>query len=86
MKTTYPYYVAVKIAEGKLLKLYRDKKFKSYNECYDILTKWFTNHCDSFCNGQYAIIEYTSQYDGKIVTIITEAIVTHLLTPKLLTV
>ena len=34
MKTSYPYYVAVKIDEGKLLKLYRDKKYKSYNECY----------------------------------------------------
>lgn len=81
MKTTYPYYVAVKIDAGQLVKVYRDKKFKSYSECYDILNNWFTLHQNSYCNGQYAIIEYTSQYDGKIVTIITETVETCLLTP-----
>jgi hypothetical protein len=81
MKQIYPYYVAVKIAEGKLLKLYKDKKFKSYSECYEILNNWSTVHQNSYFNGQYAIVEYTSQYDGKIVTIITEAVETRLLTP-----
>ena len=81
MKTTYPYYVAVKVDAGQLVKVYRDKKFKSYSECYEILNNWFTTHYNSFSNGQFAIIEYTSQYDGKIVTIITEAVETRLLTP-----
>lgn len=81
MKTTYPYYVAVKVDAGQLVKVYRDKKFKSYIECFETLDNWFTVHQNSFCNGQFAIIEYTSQYDGKIVTIITEAEETHLLTP-----
>lgn len=81
MKTTYPYYVAVKVDAGQLVKVYRDKKFKSYGECYDILNKWFTVRPNPHNNGQYAIIEYTSQYDGKIVTIITETVETRLLTP-----
>ena len=81
MKTEYPYYVAVKVDEGKLLKLYRDKKFKSYSECYDILNNWFSEHYDSFGNGQFAIVEYTDYMNGKIVTIITEAVENSLLTP-----
>ena len=81
MKTTYPYYVAVKVDAGRLVKAYRDKKFKSYNECYNILQNWFTVHQDSFCNGQFAIVEYTDYMNGKIVTIITEAVETRLLTP-----
>lgn len=81
MKTTYPYYVAVKVDAGQLVKVYRDKKFKSYSECYDILNKWFAVRPNPRGNGQYAIIEYISQYEGKIVTIITEAVETRLLTP-----
>ena len=81
METSYPYSVAVKVDAGQLVKVYRDKKFKSYSECFETLDYWFTLHQNSFCNGQFAIIEYTSQYDGKIVTIITEAEETHVLTP-----
>lgn len=81
MKTTYPYYVAVKVDAGQLVKVYRDKKFKSYSECLVTLDNWFTVHQNSFCNGQFAIIEYTDYMNGKIVTIITEAEETHLLTP-----
>ncbi len=81
MKTTYPYYVAVKVDAGQLLKVYRDKKFKSYSECYEVLNNWFTVHQNSYCNGQYAIVEYTDYMTGKIVTIITEAVQTCLLTP-----
>ena len=29
-KQTYPYYVPVKVSSGQLLKIYRDKKFKTY--------------------------------------------------------
>lgn len=81
MKTIYPYYVAVKVSGGQLLKVYRDKKFKSYSECHDILNNWFTVHQNAFCKGQYAIVEYTDYMDGKIVTIITQADEIRLLTP-----
>lgn len=86
MKTSYPYYVAVKIDEGKLLKLYRDKKFKSYHECYEILNKWFTLHSNSYCNNQFAIVEYSDYMECKIITIITQTVETRLLNPKILTV
>ena len=85
MKTEYPYYVAVKVDEGKLIKLYRDKKFKSYNECYEILNKFFTQYPNSYKNNQYAILEYTNHMECKIITIITETVETRLLNPKLLT-
>lgn len=81
MKTTYPYYVAAKVDAGQLVKVFKDKKFKSYSECFDSLDFWFTIHQDSFCNGQFAIVEYTDYMNGKIVTIITEAVQTCLLAP-----
>ena len=83
MKTEYPYYIAVKVDSGQLLKLYRDKKFKSYNECYEILNKFFTLYPNSYKNNQYAILEYTNHMECKIITIITETIETRLLNPKL---
>ena len=61
---TYPYYSAVKISAGQLLKVYKDKKFKSYNECYDSLQRWATHYPKSYSEGQYAIVEYTSSMIG----------------------
>lgn len=81
MKTTYPYYIAVKVEAGQLVKMYRNKKFKSYSECYYILNNWFTVHQNLYCSGQYAIVEYTDYMNGKIVTIINKADEIRLLTP-----
>lgn len=81
MKITYPYYIATKVDAGQLVKMFRGKKFKSFSECFDSLNMWFTTHYDSFGDGQFAIVEYTNYMNGKIVTIITEADETHLLTP-----
>lgn len=78
MKTEYPYYVAVKVSSGQLLKVYKDKKFKSYNDCYDSLQKWAFHYPKSYREGQYAIVEYTSSYECRIVTIITNTVVIHL--------
>lgn len=78
MKTEYPYYVAVKVSSGQLLKVYKDKKLKSYNDCYDSLQKWAFHYPKSYCEGQYAIVEYTSSYECRIVTIITNTVVIHL--------
>lgn len=79
MKTEYPYYVAVKVEAGKLLKVYKDKKFKTYNECYDSFQGWTSTYHKSFSNGQYAIIEYTSYYECRIITIFTNTFETNLL-------
>ena len=78
-KQTYPYYVPVKISSGQLLKIYKDKKFKSYTESYDVLQYWFKKYQKNFYEHQYAILEYIDQYDCKIVTIFTKGIETRLL-------
>ena len=79
MKTDYPYYVAVKIDAGKLVKIYKDKKYKTYAEWYDKLMHWLKVYFNCYMNGQYAILEYTSQYDCRIVTIFTDTIETNLI-------
>lgn len=78
MKTEYPYYVAVKVSAGQLLKVYKDKKFKTYQECYDSLQVWAFRYPKSYSEGQYAIIEYTSNYECRIVTIFTNTLETNL--------
>lgn len=79
MKTEYPYYVAVKVDAGKLVKVYKDKKFQSYNDCYNsFFNGWASTYHKSFSNGQYAIVEYTSSYECRIVTIFTNTVVIHL--------
>lgn len=80
-KTTYPYYVAVRVDAGQLVKLYKNKKFESYNDCYEKLFNWFIAYPNLHCNGQYAIVEYTDYMNGKIITIFTEAVENRLLTP-----
>ena len=79
MKTEYPYYVAVKVSAGQLLKVYKDKKFKTYNECYDSLQKWARHYPKSYSEGQYAIVEYTLNYECRILTIFTNTIEMKLL-------
>lgn len=75
MKTEYPYYVAVKVDAGKLIKVYNDKKFKSYDDCYNSFRGgWASTYHKFFSNGQYAILEYTSSYESRIVTIFTNTI------------
>ena len=79
MKTEYPYYVAVKVSAGQLVKVYRDKKFKSYDDCYNAFFHgWASTYHKSFSMGQYAIVEYTSSYECRIVTIFTNTIETKL--------
>lgn len=76
---TYPYYVAVKISAGQLVKVYKDKKFKSYDDCYNsFFHGWASTYHKFFSNGQYAIVEYTSSYECRIVTIFTNTIETNL--------
>lgn len=76
---TYPYYVAVKVSAGQLVKVYNNKKFKSYEECYNSFHEgWASTYHKFFSNGQYAIVEYTSSYECRIVTIFTNTIETNL--------
>ena len=74
METSYPYYVAVKVDAGQLVKVYKDRKYKTYTECYDKLQKWATVYPNSYSNNQFAILEYTSRYECRIVTIFTNTV------------
>lgn len=74
MKTEYPYYVSAKVYSGQLLKIFKTKKYKTYTDCYFDLIRW-KNICKE---GQFVILEYTSNYECKIVTIITDNIETNL--------
>lgn len=71
-KQTYPYYIPVKIYSGQLLKVYKDKKYKTYIEAYNSLQSWFKSYPKSFNEKQYGILEYIDQYDCRIVTIFTK--------------
>ena len=85
MKTEYPYYVAVKINAGQLVKVYKDKKFKTYEDCYNAFYEgWASTYHKSFSKGQYAIVEYTSSYECKIITIFTNTIETNLVCKEII--
>ena len=47
-KQTYPYYIPVKIYSGQLLKVYKDKKYKTYIEAYNSLLSWSKSYPKSF--------------------------------------
>lgn len=78
-KQIYPYYVPVKVNSGQLLKIYRDKKFKTYKESYNVLQNLSQKYQKSFYENQYGILKYTDQYECKLITIITKGIETILI-------
>ena len=87
---TYPYYISAYIDAGILRKIFNDKKFKTYNDAvnatknrYERLSKIWggKNH---FFDNQIAILEYTQQYQGRIVTLFTNGNEVEILTPKVL--
>ena len=86
---TYPYYVVAYMDAGVLRKIFNDKKFKSYNEAenamykrYERLTKiWGHNN---FYTSQIAILEYTQEYKGRIVTLFTDGKEIEISIPKIL--
>lgn len=87
---TYPYYISVYIDAGILRKIFNDKKFKTYNDAvnamknkYERLSKIWggKNH---FFDNQIAILEYTQQYKGRIVTLFTDGNEVEISTPKVL--
>lgn len=73
-KTTYPYFTSAKVDAGQLVKINKNKKFKTYQECYDDLSLWFKRHPKSYEEGQFAVIEYVDLYQSFIKTVITKKI------------
>lgn len=71
---TYPYYIVVKFDAGILRKVFNDKKFHSYMQASNAMWALSTGNKSKLFNNflkenQLAILEYTAQYQGKIISI-----------------
>ena len=72
MATTYPYYTAVALNGGILVKVFRgDKKFSKYIDAVVALSNYIENHKESLRNN-YIILKYTSQYDCSIMHVFSK--------------
>ena len=87
---TYPYYAAIFMDAGILRKIFNDKKFKTYNEAvnamknkYERLSKIWGGK-NLFFENQIAILEYTQEYKGRIVTLFTNGNEVEISIPKVL--
>lgn len=85
----YPYYIPVQMDGGILRKLFGNKKFKSHNEAVEAMTNRYkkleliTNH-NSFLTTQNAILEYTAEYQGRIISLYTDGEYTFVKVPQVL--
>ena len=82
-KNTYPYYIAVHIDGGLMVKMFRDKKFKTFLECAEAIRKWSTNHQNIWKDWQIAILEYTNTYQSRIRSIWTNGVCTKVKLEKI---
>jgi len=86
---TYPYYVSAFMDAGVLRKIFNNTKFKSYNSVVNATKKRYealaniTKH-NSFFTSQVAILEYTEEYKGRIVTLFTDGNEVEISMPKVL--
>jgi len=90
MTQSYPYYIATFMDAGVLRKIFNDSKFKTYNKCvdatiahYERLAKIYKGD-NRFYKNQIAIIEYTEEYKGRIVTLFTNGNKVEISTPKVI--
>ena len=66
----YPYYIVVFFDGGLLKKVFRDKKFKAYNSAFKAMNSMNPKYFKNFLkNNQVMILEYSAEYQGKIITI-----------------
>ena len=89
MAQNYPYYVAAFMDGGVLRKIFNDTKFKTYNNCvnatkdrYEQFSKLLWSGKNPFFEEQVAILEYTKEYQGRIVTLFTDGTEVNISTPK----
>ena len=90
MAQNYPYYVATFMDAGVLRKIFNDTKFKTYNKCvvatknrYEQYSKFWGGK-NAFYEVQVAILEYTKEYQGRIVTLFTDGNEVKISMPKVL--
>ena len=85
----YPYYIPVQMDGGILKKLFSNKKFKTHNDAVEAMINKYksianiTNQ-NSFLTTQNAILEYTQEYQGRIVSLYTDGEYTFVKVPQVL--
>lgn len=89
MAQNYPYYIPVQMDGGILKKLFSNKKFKTHNDAVEAMTNKYKNianitNQNSFLTTQNAILEYTQEYQGRIVSLYTDGEYTFVKVPQVL--
>ena len=74
MAQNYPYYTVARIDAGQMVKIFNDKKFKSYMSAVDAMHNKYESFSkimgnNMFKRSQIVILEYTNIYQGKICSI-----------------
>lgn len=68
---SYPYYTFTQVHAGQMIKMLHGKKFKSLLECVETLSRWSVKHENIWKSNQFAVLEYTSQYESRIIGVYT---------------
>ena len=89
MTQNYPYYIPVQMDGGILRKLFSNKKFKTHNDAVEAMTNKYKSLAEItnqnlFLTTQNAILEYTQEYQGRIVSLYTDGEYTFVSIPKIL--
>ena len=70
--TNYPYYIAVRYSAGQLIKyqfgVANGKKFKTFSDCANAIRKMY-ERIPQTKEEQILILEYTNQYESKIIDV-----------------
>lgn len=64
----YPYFTVTRVTSGQLVKL-TNKKFNTYYDALDFITKKYKNREDILNSQQTVILEYKSPYESIIYSI-----------------
>ena len=64
MAQSYPYYSINRVEGGMLVKLFKNRHYKTLEDVSKAFGVWKTNHPNS--EGQYVILHYTSYYTSRI--------------------
>ena len=67
----YPYYIPAEITSGQMQKLFHDRKYNTHSDAIRALMALAKHHPIMFSKSQYVTLEYTSQYECKILSIYT---------------
>lgn len=68
---SYPYFTFTHVHGGQMIKMLQGKKFKTLMECVEASSRWSVKHEDLWKSNQFAIVEYTSQYESRIIGVYT---------------